>query len=138
MKTIEVKGAGGISRIHVGETLKNVDRYLPPGRVVIITDENVKAAWSRDFPTAPVITIGTGEKVKTLATVERIYRELIALGADRFTFILGIGGGIVCDVTGFAASTYMRGALLRFCVHHPPFPGGCQCGREKRGESGCL
>jgi len=36
----------------------------------------------------------------------------VSLGADRSTFVVGIGGGIVCDVTGFAASTYMRG--LRF------------------------
>ncbi len=114
MKTVEVQGAGGVSRIHVGEYLKNVSRYLPPGKVIIITDHNVKAAWGQAFPPAPVITINTGEGHKTLATVEGIYRKLISLGADRSTFILGIGGGIVCDVTGFAASTYMRGLKFGF------------------------
>ncbi len=114
MKTIDVQGAGGLSRIHVGEQLKNVGRYLPPGKVIIITDHNVKTAWGQVFPQAPVITINTGEGHKTLATVEGIYRELIDLGADRSTFILGIGGGIVCDVTGFAASTYMRGLKFGF------------------------
>jgi len=112
VKTIHVEGFNGISRIHVGEQLKNVEKYLPQGKVIVITDHNVKAAWDRDFPQAPVITIATGEGIKTLATVEKIYRELIDLGADRATFILGIGGGIVCDITGFVASTYMRG--LRF------------------------
>ncbi|GAB6143158.1 3-dehydroquinate synthase [Desulfocicer niacini] len=114
MKTIDVQGAGGLSHIHVGEELKNVGRYLPPGKVIIITDHNVKTAWGQVFPQVPVITINTGEGHKTLATVEGIYRELIDLGADRSTFILGIGGGIVCDVTGFAASTYMRGLKFGF------------------------
>jgi len=112
VKTIQVEGANGISKIHVGEHLKNVGKYLPQGKVIVITDHNVKAAWGQDFPVTPVITIATGEGIKTLATVEKIYRELIELGADRSTFILGIGGGIVCDITGFVASTYMRG--LRF------------------------
>lgn len=114
MKTVEVQGAQGLSRIHVGEHLKNTADYLPPGQCVIITDDNVKQLYSQDFPDAPVITIGTGEKCKTLSTVEHIFRELIALGADRSTFILGIGGGIVCDITGFAASTYMRGLDFGF------------------------
>ena len=56
--------------------------------------------------------IGTGQSVKTLQTVERVLRRVIELGVDRKTFVLGIGGGIVTDVAGFAASIYMRG--LRF------------------------
>ncbi|MBF0234970.1 MAG: 3-dehydroquinate synthase, partial [Desulfamplus sp.] len=116
MKTVEVRGSQGISEIHVGESIKNVVNYLPKGKkTVIITDENVKNYYEQDFPQGcPVITISTGEKIKTLATVEMIFRELIAFGADRSTFILGIGGGIVCDITGFAASIYMRGVEFGF------------------------
>ncbi len=112
MKTIRVKGSNYTSEVHVGETLKNVDVYLPDRPVIIITDETVKYHYETDFPSAEVITIPCGESFKTLATLEKIYRELVRLEADRQTFILGIGGGIVCDITGFAASTYMRG--LRF------------------------
>lgn len=61
-----------------------------------------------------MITIGTGEKNKTLATVEYILRELVSLGCDRSSFILGIGGGIVCDITGFAASIFLRGVRFGF------------------------
>ena len=112
MKTINVKGTWGTSSIHVGEVLENVRKYMPSARAVIVTDENIKTHYLDRFPDFPIITLATGEANKTLATVEKIYRELINLGADRSTFILGIGGGIVCDITGFAASTYMRG--LRF------------------------
>ena len=56
----------------------------------------------------------TGESIKTLQTVETLYRRFIELGVDRSTFVLAIGGGIVSDVAGFAASTYMRGVKFGF------------------------
>ena len=55
-----------------------------------------------------------GESIKTLQTVESIYRRFIELGADRSTFVLAVGGGIVTDVAGFAAATYMRGLSFGF------------------------
>lgn len=114
MKTLYVKGEKTLSAIHVGEKLEHVKKYLPHGKVIIITDENVKKHYHSDFPAYPVITISTGEQIKNLATCEMIYNELIRLEADRKTFILGIGGGIVCDITGFVASTYMRGIRFGF------------------------
>ncbi|HKK91510.1 MAG TPA: 3-dehydroquinate synthase [Desulfobacteraceae bacterium] len=114
MKTLQVKTENRVSSIHVGEKLGNVSASLPGGKTIIITDENVERIYGPLFPRCPVITIPTGEKIKTLATCETIYRELIRLKADRSTFILGIGGGIVCDITGFAASTYMRGLPFGF------------------------
>ncbi len=58
---------------------------------------------------AAVITIPTGESAKSLAEVERIYRQLIAIGSDRSTSLIALGGGVVGDVTGFVAATFMRG-----------------------------
>ncbi len=112
MKTLEIHGSTGDSFIHVGETLRNLGNYIPSENVVLITDNNVKQFYENDFPPHPVITIGTGEKIKNLDTTRDIYEKLVAVGADRSTFIVGIGGGIVCDITGFIASTYLRG--LRF------------------------
>lgn len=109
MKTIEIKGKIGISRIFIGERLKNLSALLPRKRTVIITDDPVADLYQRDFPAGDVIRIGAGEGKKTLETVAEIYRRLIAGAVDRSGFLLGIGGGVVCDVTGFAASTYLRG-----------------------------
>ena len=114
MKTFEIKGRMGRSAIHIGESLSNVAAYLGGRRTLIITDTRVKQHYAEKFPDCPVIPIGTGERIKTLATVETIYRELMTLGADRRTFILGIGGGIVCDIAGFVASTYLRGLDFGF------------------------
>jgi 3-dehydroquinate synthase len=114
MKTITISTPSGQSKILIGESLKNVRRYLPPGKTIIITDDNILNLYGKDFPDCPVISIGLGEKNKTLATLELIFTELIKYEADRSTFILIIGGGIVCDAAGFAASIFMRGLNYGF------------------------
>lgn len=115
MNTLRIQGRSGPSDIVVGERIENLPSYLPSGvRTVIVTDTNVERLHRHRFPPADVITIGTGEKIKTLDSVTHIYRELIRREADRFTFLVAIGGGLVCDVAGFAASTYMRGIPYGF------------------------
>jgi len=114
MKTFEIHGSTGDSFIHVGETLRNLEKYIPSENVVLITDKIVKQFYENDFPPHPVITIDIGEKIKNLDTVRDIYEKLVTLGADRSTFIVGIGGGIVCDIAGFVASTYLRGVRFGF------------------------
>jgi 3-dehydroquinate synthase len=112
VKTIEIKGGTGDAIILVGESMDNLHRYVPIENTIIITDTHVAKIYGKRFPSCRVITIGLGETVKSLKTVENIYQQLLAFGADRSTCLVGIGGGIVCDITGFVASTFMRG--LRF------------------------
>ncbi len=114
MKTLEIHGSTGDSTIRVGEKLQNLGKYIPAENVVIITDVNVKRFYQNNFPPHPVITIQTGEKIKNLDTVRSIYGKLVELGVDRSTVIIGIGGGIVCDITGFVASTFLRGVKFGF------------------------
>jgi 3-dehydroquinate synthase len=114
MKSVKIKSETGESLIKIGERLENLKAYLPVKTPIIITDTQVRHHWGAYFPAAPVITIDTGEKIKTFDTVSYIYDQLIEIEADRSTFIVGIGGGIVCDVAGFVASTYMRGVRFGF------------------------
>lgn len=114
MKTLEIKGGAGTSIIRVGEGLSNLTSYIMPKRTVIITDTQVRQYYEKIFPPCPVITVGIGEKIKTLETVGSILEQLIAYEADRSVFLLGIGGGIVCDITGFVASIYLRGVNFGF------------------------
>ncbi len=114
MKTVTIRGAKRQSNLLIGEALQNLPDYLPNAQVVIITDGTVKELYGDQFPDAPVITIGTGEDIKTLETAQTIYRELIAKEADRTAFLVGIGGGIVCDITGFVAATYLRGVACGY------------------------
>jgi 3-dehydroquinate synthase len=114
MKTVKLNTPIGKSIILIGERLENLKQYLPVNLPIIITDTNVQKHWGHYFPPGAVITIDTGEGIKTLDTVNFLYDKLLELDADRASFIVGIGGGIVCDVAGFVASTYMRGVRFGF------------------------
>jgi len=114
MKTVKLDTPIGKSVILIGERLENLKNYLPVSMPIIITDTNVQKHWGHYFPPGAVIAIGTGEGIKTLDTVGVLYDKLLELDADRGSFIVGIGGGIVCDVAGFVASTYMRGIRFGF------------------------
>ena len=116
MDTLEINGTTGKSTLLIGEKLKNLGAYLPPSQTVIITDGNVRQLYGDQFPESLVIEIGMGENIKTLDTVRNIYKELVALEMDRTGFIVGIGGGIVCDIAGFVASTYLRGVQFGFAA----------------------
>ena len=112
MRELKITGKTGNSKILLGESLSELATYCQPS--VIITDKNVKAAHGSHFPKVNIIEIGIGESAKTLETVKEIYEKMLELGLDRASFVVGIGGGIVCDVAGFAASTYMRGLHFGF------------------------
>jgi len=114
LKTVEIMGKQSNSMILIGESLHNLETHVPVEKAVIITDTNVLRYYQKDFPPYDIIEIGTGEQVKTLDTVRKIYERLLQLEVDRSSFIIGIGGGIVSDVAGFAASTYMRGIRFGF------------------------
>jgi 3-dehydroquinate synthase len=114
METITINTNSGASRILIGERLENLQRYVPVPKPVIITDVNVGRLYPLDSMAGDVITIGTGEEIKTLDTVREIYAHLVSSGTDRSAFIVGIGGGIVCDICGFVASTFLRGVRFGF------------------------
>jgi 3-dehydroquinate synthase len=114
MKTITIETTSGLSRILIAERLENLQHYLPAAKPIIITDVNVGKLYSLDAMARHVITIGSGEINKTLDTVQEIYAQLLSIQADRSAFVVGVGGGMVCDITGFAASTFMRGIRFGF------------------------
>jgi shikimate kinase / 3-dehydroquinate synthase len=85
-------------------------------RVLLISDQNVAPLHAAPLLEAlggagkvDLIELPAGEAHKTLATVERIWQRASALGADRSSLFVGLGGGVVTDITGFAAASWMRG-----------------------------
>lgn len=114
MEKITVKGLSGNSTILVGESIKRLYDHLPSAGVFVITDQNVDAIYRHLWDGLPCHVLKPGEASKSLHTAEAIYRWLVDQGADRKAFILGIGGGMVCDLAGFVASTYMRGLDFGF------------------------
>lgn len=84
-------------------------------KVFILTDENVAQFWLPEVEywlnckNAVEIVIKSGEQHKNLQTVQRIWRILMKQHADRNALLINLGGGVVTDLGGFAASTYKRG-----------------------------
>jgi 3-dehydroquinate synthase len=85
-----------------------------PRRVFVLTSAPIWALWGdriqQSFSEAPVVLfLEPGEKYKTLASVEKLLRQMAAAGGDRGSLLIAFGGGIVGDVGGFLAAIYMRG-----------------------------
>lgn len=86
------------------------------GPIALITDSHVGPLHaSQCGDVASVLTMPAGESHKTLATVRYLYSELIAAGIDRAGTIVALGGGVVGDVAGFVAATYLRGVDFVQC-----------------------
>ena len=102
------------SRVVVGSVGEWLPRLLPQKRVIVVSDTNIDRHYHSLIEPYDHVLIGLGETSKTLRTLDVIYRRFIELGVDRSCFVLAIGGGIVTDVAGFAASTFMRGLEFGF------------------------
>jgi len=91
---------------------------LAKERAIILCDSNTKMCLELLYEVCPetkslsVVEILAGEENKKLSTCEKVWAEMIEQGADRNTVLLNLGGGVVTDLGGFVASTYMRG--IRF------------------------
>jgi len=85
-----------------------------PRRVFVLTSAPIWALWGpsllQSFAEAPeVLFLEPGEKHKTMASVDRLLRQMARSGGDRGSLLIAFGGGIVGDVGGFLAAVYMRG-----------------------------
>ncbi len=85
-----------------------------PRRIFVVTSPEIWALWGETFNASfaepPIVLfLSAGEKYKTLASVEKLLRQMVAAGGDRGSLLIAFGGGIVGDVGGFVAATFMRG-----------------------------
>jgi 3-dehydroquinate synthase len=85
-----------------------------PRRVFVLTSPEIWALWGETFLESfsePPVTLflAPGERHKTMASVERLTREVIRAGGDRGSLLIAFGGGIVGDLGGFVAAIFMRG-----------------------------
>ncbi|MCX7965009.1 MAG: 3-dehydroquinate synthase [Syntrophorhabdaceae bacterium] len=115
MRILKLMGAKGSSTVFLGSNLlEEILAFCKKDKTVIITDKNVDMFYGDKFSGFKKVIIEGGEKNKTSYTAWDIYNTLLKFGCERNTFILGIGGGVVCDMTGFVASTYLRGLSFGF------------------------
>lgn len=91
-----------------------LEQLVLKDQAIIITDENVFSKHQKKFKSWKSIVIKAGEQFKIQATVDDIIQQLLDLGADRKTTLVGIGGGVVTDITGYVAGIFMRGINFGF------------------------
>ncbi len=123
MSRITVPTPQGSYHICLGEGLLAqvgrllVNRGIRPGKAAIVTNPDVGPHHAEPVAASleaagfqPVLcTVPEGEQHKTLATVATLYDQFLAGGLDRHSPVLALGGGVVGDMAGFAAATYLRG-----------------------------
>lgn len=119
---LTLKGTNGVSEIHIENGLLSraaavIGETFSPSRIHIVSDSTVAPLYLQKLEqqfTLPVThtIIPAGEEHKRLSTVEGIYHDLLASGMTRKDLIVALGGGVVGDITGFAAATFLRGVSL--------------------------
>lgn len=83
-------------------------------QTIFVTDENIFSLHKEKFDGLKTIVTPAGEKNKTQRAADSIIDQMIELGADRHSFVVGVGGGVVTDLSGYVASVYMRGIKFAF------------------------
>lgn len=91
-----------------------IGKQIDARRIIWVTDENIFKQYPDYFPFESTIILPAGEENKNTDTVNTAIDELLLKDADRDVFIIGVGGGIVTDITGFLASIYLRGVRFAF------------------------
>jgi len=118
VERISVNAPGSNYDILIEPGLLNTDmrqRFGISGKVVIISNVTIGPLYGEDLAVsvgADLVKMLDGERYKNLNTVEMLYGDLVACGADRKTTLIALGGGVVGDAAGFVAATYMRGIRL--------------------------
>ena len=95
-------------------SIKQLKDIVDINNTIIITDETIYELYQFQITGFKVIIIPPGEKHKNQSTIDSIINQLIELQVDRKSTLVGIGGGVVTDMTGYVASIYMRGINFGF------------------------
>jgi 3-dehydroquinate synthetase len=111
-KTIKFSSAA--VQFHFDTAFTQLKELVDSNNAVIITDENIFEAHKRKFKGWNCIVLKPGEEFKIQPTVDSIIEQLVTFGADRKTILIGVGGGVITDITGYVAAIYMRGVQCAF------------------------
>ncbi len=93
---------------------EQLQKLVPAEQTIILTDDNIFARHKKKFKGWKTIVIKAGELHKNQSTVDHIIEQLIETGADRKTTLIGVGGGVITDITGYVAGIFLRGITFGF------------------------
>jgi 3-dehydroquinate synthase len=115
MKKQTVQFSSASTTFYFDASFDLLETITSKDNTVIITDENVFCGSNhKRFKGWKTIVLKAGEEHKVQSTVDLIVGQLIDFGADRKSFLVGVGGGVVTDITGYVAGVFMRGIQFGF------------------------
>lgn len=100
------------SKVFASENPNNFQKFFNGKQCLVLVDDNTHLhclpllPFLKEFP---IVRIESGEIHKTLESAQIIWNKLIEIGADRNSYLINLGGGVITDLGGFAASLYKRG-----------------------------
>ncbi|MBS1630705.1 MAG: 3-dehydroquinate synthase [Bacteroidetes bacterium] len=106
--------SGDRTQFHFSATLKDLLEAAPPEQCILITDEHLAGIYGEILSDYRLISFPPGEENKSLPSLEILTEKLLGLRANRQTMLLGLGGGVVTDMVGYLAASYMRGVPFGF------------------------
>jgi len=95
-------------------SFQQLNKLVDKKKTIVLTDDNVYEAHKEKFKDWELIVIKPGEENKIQSTVDEVIGLMIEMEADRTTTLLGVGGGVITDLTGYIASIFMRGISFGF------------------------
>lgn len=109
MPNLNLNAASGSSLIHVPGYLSDIGSIIENEKTILLVDENVLKYHGEKLEAYKLISIPSGENSKSIDSYSRVFSKMMEYGVDRSWNLLGIGGGITTDLSGFIASTFYRG-----------------------------
>ena len=105
---------GGYPITFANGGIKNIENLWGAGeKTLVVTDDGVPNEYARSVAAAckeaKIFTFAAGEESKNLSTLSQIWQTMVDMGLTRSDRVIAVGGGVVGDMAGFAAATYMRG-----------------------------
>ena len=114
MKHTRYRFSSNTTDFYFEAAFPSLKKIVSPANAVLVTDTNVFRRKKKIFAGWECIVIKAGEKNKVQSTADHVISKLITIGANRSTILIGVGGGVVTDITGYVASIYMRGIRFGF------------------------
>lgn len=104
----------GTVSYYFSSSVQHLPQCCDMQQVIFVTDSNIATLYPQVFAGHKTVVIPAGEQSKHMDTITQLCRQLLQLEATRSTILVGVGGGVITDITGFLASVYMRGVQCGF------------------------
>lgn len=114
MKQKKIRIAAAVTTCYFSSRFSLLKKLVPVAHTVLLTDQHVYKSHASLFKGWNTIVLKAGESYKIQPTVDAVIEQLIHMKADRQTWLIGVGGGVITDLAGYIGAIYMRGINVGF------------------------